>query len=198
MKSVAQSDLAMKSEDSDSTFGFWLYIMTDILLFAALFATYMILRNNIANGPSGQELFSVNIVIAETVLLLTSSVSVGVAALALKFHKQSLAVLLTIATLVLGVLFLGLELYEFSAMVQEGASWQTSAFLSAFFTLVGTHGLHISVGIIWGITLLVVILKRGINHHLIRKFVLFALFWHFLDLIWIFIFTIVYLGGITG
>lgn len=176
-------------------FGFWLYLMTDVILFASLFATYMILRNNTAGGESAAALLDPKYALLETVLLLTSSFTCGVAVLALRFKHVRLASWLLIATLLLGLGFVSLELAEFATLVNEGQSWRVSAFLSAFFTLVATHGLHITIGLIWGAVMLGYILRKGSTDDSIRKFTLFSLFWHFLDLVWIFIFTIVYLGA---
>ncbi len=176
-------------------FGFWLYLLTDIILFASLFATYMILRNNIAGAGSSAELLDPKYALLETVLLLTSSFTCGVAVLALRFKYKTLALSLLVATLLLGIGFIALELSEFIQLVHEGQSWRESAFLSAFFTLVGVHGLHITIGIIWGTVMAFYIAKFGVTANSVRKFTLFSLFWHFLDLVWIFIFTIVYLGA---
>lgn len=177
-------------------FGFWLYLMTDIILFASLFATYMILRPNIAGGPSAAEILDPTYALLETIVLLTSSFTCGLAALALRFKRTRVALGSLAATLLLGALFLGLELSEFGTLIGEGHDWQQSAFLSGFFTLVATHGLHITIGLVWGGVMAYLIAKRGVTAHTLRKFTLFSLFWHFLDLVWIFIFTIVYLGAV--
>lgn len=176
-------------------FGFWLYLMTDIILFASLFATYMVLRNNTAGGATSAELLDPKYALVETVILLTSSFACGVAALALRFKKISLALWSLVFALLLGLAFLSLEINEFTQLVREGNSWQASAFLSGFFTLVATHGLHITIGLTWGGTMAYYIYKHGRTANSVRKFTLFSLFWHFLDLVWIFIFTIVYLGA---
>lgn len=176
-------------------FGFWLYLMTDIILFASLFATYMVLRSGTAGGATSAELLDPKYALVETVILLTSSFAAGVAALALRFKRVGLALWMVVMTLLLGLAFLSLELNEFMSLVREGHSWQASAFLSGFFTLVATHGLHITVGLIWGAAMAFYINKHGTTANSVRKFTLFSLFWHFLDLVWIFIFTIVYLGA---
>lgn len=175
--------------------GFWLYLMTDIILFASLFATYMILRGSTAGGESAAALLDPKYALIETLLLLTSSFTCGIAALALRFKRPRLAMTMLFATLGLGLAFIGLELSEFVQLAAEGNSWRESAFLSAFFTLVGTHGLHISFGLIWGTVMAYYIARKGATSNSVRKFTLFSLFWHFLDLVWIFIFTIVYLGA---
>lgn len=193
MSEVALTRSADKHAKTE--YGFWLYLMTDVILFASLFATYMVLRNNIADGKSGAELFDPKFVLAETIILLISSFTCGLAVLMLKYKNKIAGLAMLGATLVLGAAFIALEMYEFVHLINEGQTWQVSAFLSAFFTLVGTHGLHIIVGLIWGIAMIGFILKKGITADSIRKVTLFSLFWHFLDLVWIFVFTIVYLGA---
>lgn len=177
-------------------FGFWLYLMTDIIVFASLFATYMILRNNIAGGESGAELFDPKFALAETIILLLSSFTCGIAVLLFRFRNKAAGISMLATTLLLGFLFITLELYEFIMLIGEGQSWQTSAFLSSFFVLVGTHGFHIVIGLLWGVAMLIHIARNGITTDSLRKMTLFSLFWHFLDLVWIFIFTIVYLGAL--
>ncbi len=181
--------------DEKTVFGFWVYIMTDCVLFATLFATYAVLRNNTFGGPSGAELFSLPFVLAETLILLTSSFVCGLGMLAARAgNKKRLMIALGI-TFLLGAAFLTLELKEFRHLAAEGNSWRQNAFLSSFFTLVGTHGLHITAGLIWLGTLMAQIRRRGLSRSIIRKLTMFSLFWHFLDIVWIFIFTIVYLMG---
>lgn len=184
-------------EQNDKTYlGFWLYIMTDLMLFAAFFACFMILRHNTNGGPAGLDIFDLTFVLTETVILLSSTYLCALAYLALKHNKTSQFWQYLIGTIVLGVAFLALEVSEFAKLLNDGDSWQVSAFLSSFFALVGLHGLHILVGLIWGITLAFAIKKQGVTKHLLRKFGLFAMFWHFLDIVWIFIFTIVYVLGV--
>lgn len=193
MSTQQQSVIMAKYQKAE--LGFWLYLMTDIILFASLFATYMILKPNIADGPSAAELLDPKYALVETIVLLTSSFTCGVAALALRFKKVRLSVVLLVLTALLGAAFLALELSEFAELIHEGHTWQQSAFLSAFFTLVATHGLHITVGMIWAIVMTAYVAKRGATANAMRKMTLFSLFWHFLDIVWIFIFTIVYLGA---
>lgn len=176
--------------------GFWVYLMTDCLLFASLFATYAVLRNATADGPSGAAIFELPLILASTIILLTSSFACGIALLGLKAKNVRQIVLGLAATYMLGVAFLMIELAEFGKLIAEGHSWQQSAFLSAFFVLVATHGLHIFVGLVWLIVLVVVLARRGITAKFTRQLTLFGLFWHFLDLVWIFIFTFVYLMGV--
>ncbi len=180
-----------------AAFGFWVYLMTDLVLFATLFATYAVLRNNTASGPAGKDIFDMPYVLVETMLLLTSSFVAGLAMLAVYKKQKNLVLALLVVTFLLGAGFLGMELYEFNHLVQEGHSWRISAFLSAFFTLVGTHGLHILSGLTWLAVLMGQVIRKGITMHTTRRLMLFSLFWHFLDIVWIFIFTIVYLMGVA-
>lgn len=176
-------------------FGFWVYLMTDCILFASLFATYAVLQNNTFGGPSGHEIFKLPFVLAETMILLTSSFTAGLAVLAAHRNKRIEVIAWFALTFLLGAAFLTLELSEFTKLVQEGNSWQRSGFLSAFFTLVGTHGLHIATGLLWMGVTMAQIARRGLTSASVRRLTLLSMFWHFLDLIWIFIFTIVYLRG---
>jgi len=188
---------AKKQLEERTSLGFWIYLMTDCMLFATLFVTFIVLRNNTAGGPSGADIFEMPIVLTETVLLLTSSLACGVALLGMKYDLKKMMIAGMIATYVLGLAFLAIELYEFSVLASEGFSWQRSAFLSAFFTLVGTHGLHIFFGLLWLIVLGGTLLVRGVTTKFRRQMVLFGLYWHFLDIVWVFIFTFVYLMGVT-
>ena len=181
---------------SKGQIGFWIYLMSDMILFSTLFATYMILENATNGGVTSHEIYNLPYVLVETIALLISSVTSGIAYLAATAQKKHLYLSMMILTIALGLVFLTMELHEFSGLVAAGHSWTQSGFLSAYFTLVGTHGLHISVGLFWAITMVVVSLKRGLNRDVVRKIGLFSLFWHFLDLIWIFIFSVVYLMGV--
>jgi cytochrome o ubiquinol oxidase subunit 3 len=174
-------------------FGFWVYLMTDLLMFAVLFAVFAVLRDATHGGPSGQELFKLPFVLTETLILLTSSFTAGIGMLAAHRGNKSQVLTWFGVTFCLGLAFLGMELYEFAEFIHEDHTWQSNASLSAFFTLVGTHGLHITSGLLWMGTALVFIWKRGLNAPLVRKLTLLSLFWHFLDIVWIFIFTVVYL-----
>lgn len=180
---------------SKMSFGFWVYLMTDCILFATLFATYAVLHNNTYGGPGGKELFSLPFVLTETLVLLTSSFTCGLAMLAAHQNKTRHVLYSLGVTFLLGIVFLSLELTEFRHLALEGNSWRRSGFLSAFFTLVGTHGLHIATGLLWAVVLAFKINMQGLVHSNIRKLTLFSLFWHFLDIVWIFIFSIVYLLG---
>jgi cytochrome o ubiquinol oxidase subunit 3 len=177
-------------------FGFWVYLMTDCILFATLFATFAVLRGNTNGGPSGHDIFSLPYVLAETMILLTSSFSCGLALLSARAGNKNAALTFFAVTFLLGASFLGLELHEFAGLVRDGHSWHRSGFLSSFFTLVGTHGLHITAGLIWMLVMMMRTLKQGITENGLRRLTLLAMFWHFLDVVWIFIFTIVYLLGV--
>jgi cytochrome o ubiquinol oxidase subunit 3 len=187
-----------KAETNKTIFGFWVYIMTDCVLFATLFATYAVLHNNTFGGPGARELFSMPFVLAETLILLTSSFTIGLAVLAARQKRLALVYSWLAVTFILGAAFLGLELHEFNNLVSEGHSWRASAFLSAFFTLVGTHGLHITSGLIWMTVLIAQIFRKGFTGSTLKRLALFSLFWHFLDIVWVFIFTIVYLLGASA
>ena len=172
-----------------TVFGFWVYLMTDCVLFAALFATFAVLRNNTFGGPSGQEIFKLPYVLIETIVLLTSSFTCGLAMISMQQRKREQMLRWLTATFALGLVFLGLELSEFHHLIVEGNSWRRSGFLSSYFTLVGTHGLHITVGLLWLIVLAAKVRKGGLNSTNVKRLTLFSLFWHFLDVVWIFIFT---------
>lgn len=181
---------------SKTTLGFWMYLMTDCLLFAALFTTYAVLHNNTFGGASSKEIFKLSTAFTETMILLISSATCGFAILQ-SLKKQKVNVILWLmVTFVLGASFIALELHEFSELIEEGHNWQKSAFLSSFFALVGTHGLHVSVGLLWILVMIGQVYFFGITVNTFRRLVVFSLFWHFLDLVWIFIFTFVYLMGV--
>ena len=177
-------------------FGLWLYILSDCVLFAALFATYAVQHTQVFGGPSPSDSFSLPNALIETFLLLTSSFTCGLAVLASYKDKKGLTLAALAATLLLGLSFVAMECSEFRNLIADGHSWQQSAFLSSFFTLVGTHGLHVTLGMLWMLVLLAHIAWRGISTGTKRKLMAFSIFWHFLDIIWIFIFTFVYLFGL--
>lgn len=182
---------------SKTVLGFWIYLMTDCILFATLFATYAVLHQSTFGGPSSKDLFNLTTAFTETMILLVSSVTCGFAVLSsLKKRRESQVIAWLALTFLLGASFISLELHEFRQFVHEGHSWTQSAFLSAFFTLVGTHGLHVSIGLLWVLVLLGQVFVSGIQVDTFRRLVIFSLFWHFLDLVWIFIFTFVYLMGV--
>jgi cytochrome o ubiquinol oxidase subunit 3 len=196
MNQEAALELRREHEATEKTiFGFWLYLMTDCVLFASLFAVYTVLRHNTFGGPNGRELFSLPYVLVETFALLTSSFTCGLAMLAAQRKAKHEVLFWLGVTFLLGALFLGLELHEFSKMAAEGNSWRRSGFLSSYFTLVGTHGAHITIGLIWMAVMGLYVRSRGLTDSVRKRLILLSLFWHFLDVIWIFIFTIVYLYG---
>jgi cytochrome o ubiquinol oxidase subunit 3 len=187
-----------RDTESKTMLGFWIYIMTDCVLFASLFATYAVLHKSTFGGPTAQSLFNMRYVLLETIILLTSSFTCGLAILSLRKNDKNKVLFWLGITFILGLGFLIMELTEFRHFTEIGASWQTSGFLSSYFTLVGTHGLHITVGLFWMLILMIKLAATRINDNSIRRLTLLSIFWHFLDIIWIFIFTIVYLLGALG
>jgi cytochrome aa3-600 menaquinol oxidase subunit III len=177
-------------------FGFWIFLGAEVVLFATLFAAYLVYYHQTAGGPSSRELFEVKEFMMETLLLLTSSFTCGLAMLEMRKDRQKGFMAWMGVTLLLGLGFLYMEIHEFIAYVNEGATIGTSAFLSAFFTLLGTHGLHVSLGIVWVLAVMLQISRRGFTPMTARKAFITGLYWHFLDVVWIFIFTAVYLMGV--
>lgn len=181
------------NEVSDTkTFGFWVYLMTDLVIFATLFACFIVMRGNTFGGPAAKDLFYLPSVLAETLILLTSSFTCSLAMIAVHRREKKWAILWFIVTFILGVSFLFIEISEFIDFVERGASWRRSAFLSSFFTLVGMHGFHISIGLLWMLVAMFQIALKPLVEHSISRIFRMALFWHFLDFVWIFIFTVVY------
>jgi cytochrome o ubiquinol oxidase subunit 3 len=183
-------------EGASTMLGFWLYLMSDCLIFAMLFATYAVLGGNYAAGPSPKDVFELPLVALNTTMLLLSSITYGFAMLAMAKDKVSATQMWLFITAIFGACFLGIELYEFAHLIEEGAGPQRSAFLSSFFTLVGTHGLHVTFGLIWLFTLMVQVWRGGLIEANKRRLLCLSMFWHFLDVIWIGVFTFVYLMGI--
>lgn len=181
---------------SKTVLGFWMYLMTDCLVFASLFCTYAVLHNQTFGGPSTRELFSLSTAFAETMILLFSSVTCGFSVLSALQNKKNKVFAWLAVSFLLGASFIAIELTEFTHLVQEGNSWKRSAFLTSFFALVGTHGLHVSVGLLWMAVMMFQVFWLGVTVHTFRRLVVFSMFWHFLDLVWIFIFTFVYLMGV--
>lgn len=183
----------MEEEIADAkVFGFWIYLMTDLVIFAALFACFLVLHQNTFGGPTAKDLFYLPSVLTETLILLTSSFTCSLGMFAVHHQAKKWAIFWFILTFLLGASFLYIEISEFVDFVERGASWQRSAFLSSFFTLVGTHGLHIFVGLLWMVVMMFRIALRPLVEHSISRIFRMALFWHFLDFVWIFIFTVVY------
>jgi len=176
-------------------FGFWLFLLSDIVIFAALFAAYSVLSGETAGGPSGADLFDHKHVFIETLCLLASSVTCGFGSLAVQRAESPSVYFWMAVTFLLGGTFLALELGEFRDLLAQGAGPSHSAFLSAFFTLVGTHGLHVTIGLCWLIVMLMQVATLGFRPMVGRRFFCFGLFWHALDIVWIGVFTIVYLGA---
>jgi cytochrome o ubiquinol oxidase subunit 3 len=187
----------LKTLNYKTSIGFWVYLMTDCILFASLFATYAVLQGSTATGPTSHEIFGLPLALTETIILLTSSFTCGLAMLAMRYNNTRQMLGWLVFTYVLGVSFLAIEITEFVNLVGDGHGWQQSAFLSAFFTLVATHGAHIFFGLLWLLVLGCVFFSKGLTDKLRRQLTLFGLFWHFLDLVWIFIFTVVYLVGVA-
>ena len=183
-------------EGASTSIGFWVYLMSDCLMFAVLFAAYGVLHGNLAAGPGPKDLFDLELVAINTAMLLLSSITYGFAMLRMGAGDKSGTLRWLAITLVFGLCFLGIEMYEFAHLIHEGAGPSRSAFLSAFFTLVGTHGLHVTFGSIWLVTLMVQVSKFGLTSANQRRLSCLSLFWHFLDLIWIGVFTVVYLLGV--
>lgn len=179
--------------DARVVFGFWIYIMTDCLLFASLFAVYAVMHGNTFGGPGGAELFSLPFVLLETFILLTSSFTAGLGMLSAHKDAKREVLLWFTLTLILGIAFVTMEVSEFAKLAAEGHDWTKSGFLSSYFGLVGTHGVHVFSGSIWILLLLWQVITKGLTTTNLRRLACFSLFWHFLDIIWIFIFTFVYL-----
>ena len=176
-------------------FGFWLFLLSDIVLFSALFAAYAVLSGQTAGGPAGPQLFDRTNVLVETGCLLTSSFTCGLCTLSFEAQRRGATYLWAAVTFAFGVAFLAFELTEFTRMISHDAGPTRSAFLSAFFTLVGTHGLHVTFGLGWLLTLMAQVATLGFRPMIIRRLLCFSLFWHALDIVWIGVFTIVYLGA---
>jgi cytochrome o ubiquinol oxidase subunit 3 len=179
-------------------YGFWIFLLSDIVMFSALFAGYAVLVRSAAGGPVGAELFNQVSVAIETACLLASSYSCGLMSLAVNSRLRAGTYLGAMITFVLGASFLGLEIREFAGMIARGATPQRSAFLSAFFTLVGCHGLHVAAGLIWLTVMMAQVATKGFRASVQRRLLCFSLFWHALDIIWVGLFTVVYLMGVRS
>jgi cytochrome o ubiquinol oxidase subunit 3 len=181
---------------ANKAFGFWLYVMSDLILFSAIFATYAVLGRNYVGGPTGKELFHLPYVFGETMFLLFSSATCGLAVLTMHNHKQRLVLTWLAVTFLLGLGFIFMEINEFHHMILEGNGPERSAFLSAFFTLVGTHGAHVAFGLIWMAIIMGQVVTKGLTKPVRSRLMRLGMFWHFLDIVWIGIFTFVYLMGV--
>jgi cytochrome o ubiquinol oxidase subunit III len=193
-----ESSAAVHHEHDDGSktvLGFWIYLMSDCLIFASLFATFGVLADSVAGGPSGKELFDLPYVAVETLLLLGSSFTFGLAALNVQAGNRDKVIGWLAVTFVLGAAFIAMEVHEFAHLIAEGAGPNRSAFLSAYFTLVGTHGLHVTAGLLWLAVMMHQTLRFGLDDVVQCRLACLSLFWHFLDLVWICVFTFVYLQG---
>ncbi|MGM9923247.1 MAG: cytochrome (ubi)quinol oxidase subunit III [Bacillus sp. (in: firmicutes)] len=197
MKVDASLPLEYSTEENRlKIFGFWIFLGAEIVLFATLFTVYFIMENRIGSGPSGKEIFALNGVLAETFILLTSSFTIGIAIHAMRMGMKKAMMTMLGITLALGAAFVGIEVYEFFHYVHEGATLQTSGFTSSLLTTLGTHGAHVTFGLFWGISILLQVKKHGITARTANKSFIFSLYWHFLDVVWIFIFSFIYLKGL--
>ena len=176
-------------------FGFWIFLGAEIMLFATLFTTYFVLENRTGNGPTGAEIFEITPVLIETFVLLTSSFVIGLGIHAMRIGNKKAMITFFSITLLLGLVFLGFEIYEFVTYIHDGATLQTSAFTAILLTTLGTHGAHVTFGLFWGIFIILQVKKRGLTPETANKSFIFSLYWHFLDVVWIFIFSFIYLKG---
>jgi cytochrome o ubiquinol oxidase subunit 3 len=177
-------------------YGFWIFLLSDIVMFSALFAAYAVLARATAGGATGAQLFNQSSVAIETACLLASSYTCGLMSSAVNARRRTGTYFFAVVTFVLGAVFLALEVREFVGMIAQGAAPQRSAFLSAFFTLVGCHGLHVTAGLVWLAVMMAQIAVKGFGGAVERRLLCFALFWHALDIIWVWLFTVVYLMGV--
>lgn len=179
-------------------YGFWVFLLSDIVMFSAIFAAYAVLAHATAGGPSGMQLFNQSSVAIETGCLLVSSYTCGLMSLAVDSRRYAVTYLAAFVTFVLGAAFLALELREFAGMIAVGAGPQRSAFLSAFFMLVGCHGLHVTAGLVWLVVMMAQVAIKGFHATVERRLLCFSLFWHALDIVWVWLFTVVYLMGVLS
>jgi cytochrome o ubiquinol oxidase subunit III len=179
-------------------YGFWIFLLSDIVMFSAFFAGYAVLNHATDGGPGGAQLFSQRSVAIETACLLASSYTCGLMSLAIGSRRYAAAYLMALITFVLGGAFLALELHEFAGMIAVGAGPQRSAFLSGFFTIVGCHGLHVTAGLVWLVVMMAQVAIKGLSETVERRLLCFSLFWHALDIVWVWLFTVVYLMGVLS
>ncbi|GEN83771.1 cytochrome aa3 quinol oxidase subunit III [Sporosarcina luteola] len=176
-------------------FGFWIFIGAEVMLFATLFATYFTLEHRTGSGPAGSEIFELTPVLIETIVLLTSSFMIGLGVHAMRIGRKNAMITFFSITLLLGLVFLGVEIYEFTHYAHIGAGLQVSAFTGILLTTLGTHGAHVTIGLFWGLFIILQVKKRGLTPQTANKAFIFSLYWHFLDVVWIFIFSFIYLKG---
>jgi cytochrome o ubiquinol oxidase subunit 3 len=179
-------------------YGFWIFLLSDIVMFSAFFAAYAVLAHATAGGPGGAQLFNQSSVAIETACLLASSYTCGLMSMAIGSRRYAATYLAAVVTFVLGACFLALEVREFAGMIAMGAGPQRSAFLSSFFTLVGCHGLHVTVGLVWLTVMMAQVAIMGLSETVERRLLCFSLFWHALDIVWVWLFTVVYLMGVLS
>ena len=182
---------------ANQALGFWFYLMSDLVLFAAIFATYAVLAHNYADGPTGKDLFHLPYTFAETMLLLFSSATCGLVILTMHKGKRARVLMWLAVTFLLGLTFIAMEINEFRLMIFDGSGPQRSAFLSAFFTLVGTHGIHVTFGLIWMAVMVGQVVIKGLTTPVQSRLIRLSMFWHFLDIVWVAVFTVVYLMGVV-
>jgi cytochrome o ubiquinol oxidase subunit 3 len=195
---IASSEAGPAPKRIVVAYGFWIFLLSDIVMFSALFAGYAVLVHATAGGPTGAQLFNQVSVAIETACLLASSYTCGLMSLAINSRRRPATYFFAAVTFVLGATFLALEIHEFAGMIAHGATPQRSAFLSAFFTLVGCHGLHVTVGLIWLTVMMAQVAIKGFRATAERRLLCFSLFWHALDIIWVGLFTVVYLMGVSS
>lgn len=193
MTANASHDVHEHEHENHSFFGFWMYLMSDCIIFGCLFASYAVLRNQFAGGPTSKEMFELGNVAIETALLLTSSLTFGFAMLQARRNSKGGTLLWMVVSAILGLGFLVLEIQEFISLVGHGASPTVSAYWSAFFTLVSTHGFHVTLGLIWMVVMMIQVMTKGLNKTTMPRLACLSLFWHFLDIVWICVFSFVYL-----
>lgn len=181
---------------SKTVFGFWVYLMSDFILFGALFATYMVLSSGTFGGASAKDIFHLPFTLAETLILLLSSLTAGLGGASAHRQNKKETLIFFVLTFFLGAIFFGMELHEFSRLIETGNSWKRSAFLSAYFTVVGTHALHVLFALLWTIILLLPVYREGISHVSVRRLTCLRMFWQFINVVWVLIFSFVYLMGV--
>jgi cytochrome o ubiquinol oxidase subunit 3 len=193
---MAHSHAAHDQENESKTlFGFWVYLLTDFMFFATLFATFIVLQKSTFGGPSGKELFHLPFTLVQTLILLMSAFTSGLASVTANRKEKKSTIIFFALTFLLGATFMGMEFSEFSTLLSAGHGWQKSAFLSMYYTLVGTHGVHVLIGLLWTLLLLIPVWREGLTATSMRRLFCLTMFWQFLNVIWIFIFALVYLLG---